>query len=123
MESDQCDARDSRSTGADSQRTLHPHQTCRRRSVNSLNKQNVRRPIRFRNMRSVLASVFVAALLLAWPMEAAYAQDLAPRAYIIAPTHSNAVTLTSSYQNGEIFLNGVEPVPDSHGQIYTSAFT
>jgi hypothetical protein len=74
-------------------------------------------------MRSVLAPVFVAALLLAWPMEAAYAQDLAPRAYIIAPTHSNAVTLTSSYQNGEIFLNGVEPVPDSHGQIYTSAFT
>jgi len=56
-------------------------------------------------------------------MEAGYAQDLAPRAYMITPTHSNAVTLTGSYQNGEIFLNGVEPVPDSYGQLYTSAFT
>jgi len=32
------------------------------------------------------------------------AQDLAPRAYVITPLHSNAVTLTYSFYNGEIIL-------------------
>jgi hypothetical protein len=35
------------------------------------------------------------------------AQDLSPRAYVITPTHANAITLTWSYFNGSIDLNGL----------------
>ena len=38
------------------------------------------------------------------------AQDLAPRAYIITPTHSNAVTVTYSYYNGDLLLDGAVPI-------------
>lgn len=38
------------------------------------------------------------------------AQDLAPRAYIITPTHSNAVTATYSYYNGDLLLDGATPI-------------
>jgi outer membrane putative beta-barrel porin/alpha-amylase len=36
-----------------------------------------------------------------------HAQDLAPRAYIITPVHSNAVTLTYSFLDGDIILEGL----------------
>src|SRR3954449_10425802 len=39
-----------------------------------------------------------------------YAQDLAPRAYIIAPVGSNAVTLTYSFFAGNILLDGSLPI-------------
>jgi hypothetical protein len=39
-----------------------------------------------------------------------YAQDLAPRAYIITPVHSNAVTLTYSFYNGNILFDGSVPI-------------
>jgi hypothetical protein len=45
----------------------------------------------------------------------AWAQDLAPRAYVITPLHSNAVTLTYSYFNGSIDFNGLLPVTDAKG--------
>ena len=38
------------------------------------------------------------------------AQDLAPRAYIITPLHSNAVTLTWSFYNGGLNFTGTIPV-------------
>lgn len=38
------------------------------------------------------------------------AQDLAPRAYLITPTRSNAVTLTYSFLNGNIQLDGALPI-------------
>ncbi len=44
-----------------------------------------------------------------------YAQDLAPRAYLITPVHANAVTLTFSYFNGSILFNQAIPVTDSSG--------
>jgi hypothetical protein len=43
------------------------------------------------------------------------AQDLAPRAYLISPRHSNAITLTWSYYNGGLDLNGAIPVKDAKG--------
>jgi len=43
------------------------------------------------------------------------AQDLAPRAYIIAPLHSNAVTLVWSFYDGSINYNGALPVSDATG--------
>jgi hypothetical protein len=39
-----------------------------------------------------------------------WAQDLAPRAYIITPTHSNAVTFTYSFFTGNILFDGAVPI-------------
>jgi hypothetical protein len=38
------------------------------------------------------------------------AQDLAPRAYVITPLHSNAVILTYAFYNGSVLFDGVVPI-------------
>jgi len=43
------------------------------------------------------------------------AQDLAPRAYVITPLHSNAITLAWSFYDGSINYNGALPVSDATG--------
>lgn len=43
------------------------------------------------------------------------AQDLAPRAYVVTPKNSNALTLTWSYYNGGLDFNGTIPVKDARG--------
>jgi len=43
------------------------------------------------------------------------AQDLSPRAYLITPDHFNAATLTWSYFDGGINLNGAIPVTGATG--------
>ena len=43
------------------------------------------------------------------------AQDLAPRAYVVTPKSTNAVTLTWSYYNGGLDFNGAIPVKDARG--------
>ncbi len=43
------------------------------------------------------------------------AQDLAPRAYVVTPKNSNALTLTWSYYNGGLDFNGTVPVKDGRG--------
>jgi Putative MetA-pathway of phenol degradation len=45
----------------------------------------------------------------------ALAQDLAPRAYVNTPLHSNAITLSYSYFDGSINFNGAIPVTDAKG--------
>jgi hypothetical protein len=47
------------------------------------------------------------------------AQDLAPRAYLITPIHSNAVTLTNSWLSGNLIFDGAVPVTDAtaHGDV------
>lgn len=44
-----------------------------------------------------------------------FAQDLSPRAYVITPLQSNAVTLTWSFYDGGIDLNGSIPVTGATG--------
>ena len=61
----------------------------------------------------LLAALAVLAAL--WPADCLVAQDLAPRAYVITPLHSNAITLTWSYYNGGLDLNGTIPVKDANG--------
>lgn len=39
-----------------------------------------------------------------------HAQDLAPRAYLITPVHSNAVTLTYSFFDGNLLFEGTVPI-------------
>jgi len=38
------------------------------------------------------------------------AQDLAPRAYIITPIHTNAITVASSFLDGELLFDGSVPI-------------
>jgi hypothetical protein len=51
------------------------------------------------------------------------AQDLAPRAYVITPLHSNAVTLTWSFYDGSINYNGALPISDATGRYNVPIFS
>ena len=42
-------------------------------------------------------------------------QDLSPRAYVITPLHSNAVTLTYGYYSGSVLFNGAAPITGATG--------
>jgi outer membrane putative beta-barrel porin/alpha-amylase len=48
------------------------------------------------------------------------AQDLAPRAYVITPVNSNAVTLTWSFYSGGLNFNGTVPIANANGTYYVS---
>jgi hypothetical protein len=52
-----------------------------------------------------------------------WAQDLSPRAYIITPLHSNAVTLTYSFYDGSILFGGAAPITDATGTYSVSVAT
>jgi hypothetical protein len=56
---------------------------------------------------TILAGIFVQSCL---------AQDLAPRAYLITPSHSNAINLTYSFFDGGLEFNGVVPVEGATGR-------
>jgi hypothetical protein len=45
------------------------------------------------------------------------AQDLAPRAYVITPIHSNAVILTYSFFDGSILFEGTVPITDATARV------
>jgi hypothetical protein len=62
----------------------------------------------------------LALLITAWLCaEAACAQDLTPRAYVITPTTSNAVGLTYSYSNGSVFTDPTLPLTDFTARFHT----
>ena len=48
-----------------------------------------------------------------------WAQDLAPRAYIITPIHTNAVTLAYSFSTGNLILDGSSPITDATAKLNT----
>ena len=48
------------------------------------------------------------------------AQDLAPRAYLITPLHSNAVTLTYSFYDGNIIFDGTVPITGATARVNVS---
>lgn len=56
-------------------------------------------------------------------LQALYAQDLAPRAYIITPVHSNAVTLTYSLFDGSILFDGTVPITGATARANVSIFS
>ena len=51
------------------------------------------------------------------------AQDLSPRAYVITPMGFNAITLTWSFFNGGVNLNGTIPVTGATGTFNIASFT
>src|SRR5512133_624301 len=70
-------------------------------------------------MRSAFKFVVVA-LLVVCLRPPLGAQDLAPRAYLITPVHSNAVTLSYSYSNGDIDVGGSVPITGATGKVNLS---
>jgi hypothetical protein len=58
----------------------------------------------------ILRKLVIVAALITWTCAAAYTQDLAPRAYVITPLHSNALTLTSTYYTGGLQFDGAVPI-------------
>lgn len=67
------------------------------------------------NLQSVNTAV-LAALSLCW-LHVAFAQDLAPRAYTVAPIHSNAVTLTYSFYTGHLLFDGTVPITGASAKV------
>ena len=51
------------------------------------------------------------------------AQDLAPRAYVITPIHSNAVTLTYVFYDGDLVLDGSLPISGVTSRYNVSVFS
>lgn len=52
-----------------------------------------------------------------------WAQDLAPRAYIITPVHANAVTFTYSFYTGNILFDGAVPITGATATTSVSVFS
>jgi hypothetical protein len=48
-------------------------------------------------------------------LRALSAQDLRPRAYVIAPVHSNAVILGYTFDDGSVFFGAVLPITNASG--------
>jgi hypothetical protein len=68
---------------------------------------------------------FVVALLISLTSAAAqlYAQDLAPRAYVITAVHTNAINITWAFFDGGVNFNGTIPVTNATGTYNVSIFS
>jgi hypothetical protein len=73
-------------------------------------------------MRQLLKFVWTLAVV-AGSLQLVAAQDLSPRAYVITPLHSNAVTLTYSFYDGGVLFNGVIPVTGATGTYSVPIFS
>jgi hypothetical protein len=73
-------------------------------------------------MRRALRDAWMA-VILASSAVLVRAQDLAPRAYVITPMHSNAVTLTYGFYSGSLLFNGAVPVTGTTGTYNVPVFT
>jgi hypothetical protein len=68
-------------------------------------------------------SFLLTALITGCSLSPLWAQDLAPRAYVITAVHSNAVTLTYSFYDGNILFDGAAPITDSSARISVPVFS
>jgi hypothetical protein len=68
-------------------------------------------------MSRLALAATVPALLLAGPLSSLRAQDLSPRAYIITPVRSNAVTVGNVFNDGELLFEGTVPIADATGRL------
>jgi hypothetical protein len=72
---------------------------------------------------SLLRSILMLSCAVAVLAVQVFAQDLAPRAYIITPIHSNAVTLTWAFYNGGLNFNGAIPITGATGAYNVPVFS
>jgi hypothetical protein len=62
-------------------------------------------------------------LLAVCPSLAVRAQELAPRAYVITPVHTNAVILTYGFYDGGLLFDGVVPITGATARVSVSVFS
>ena len=70
-----------------------------------------------------LGKLAIVAVFLLWPWGGARGQDLAPRAYVITPLHSNAFTLTYSLYAGGFQFDGAIPITGATATISVPVIT
>lgn len=68
-------------------------------------------------------TLLLSAALAAQPVRVLHAQDLAPRAYVVTPVHSNAVILTCSFYNGGILFDNAVPITNATAIIGVPVFS
>jgi hypothetical protein len=73
-------------------------------------------------MTAIARPIVFVCLLLVF-VSAAFAQTLAPRAYVITPRDANALTFSWSYYNGGVNLNGAVPVTGATGTYHVPVFS
>jgi len=92
---------------------LHPvggERNCQYLQMSASNRVSIFLKMRFLAIGSCGIVLFVTCGLFA-PI--CRTQDLAPRAYVITPLHSNAVNLTYSFFDGNIIFDGDTPITDA----------
>jgi hypothetical protein len=70
-----------------------------------------------------LSKFAISALIAACPVGVLCAQDLAPRAYVITPVHSNAVILTYSFYDGGLLFDNAVPITNATAIIHVPVFS
>lgn len=55
-------------------------------------------------------------------VDVCHAQDLAPRAYLITPIHSNAITMSYSFFDGNLLLEGTVPITGATARVDVAIF-
>ena len=62
-------------------------------------------------------------LALSFLLKPLCAQDLAPRAYLITPVRSNAITLINSFSTGNLLLDGAVPITGAKATVNIPVFS
>jgi hypothetical protein len=71
----------------------------------------------------LFAKVLLVAVISAAFARPFYGQDLAPRAYLITPVHSNAVTIAYSFLDGNIVLSNAVPITGATARFNLPVFS
>ena len=74
-------------------------------------------------MTSTLRELLALTILAVSFIHSGWGQDLAPRAYLITPLHSNAINATYSYFSDGLDLNGVVPIAGATGTYSVPSFS
>jgi hypothetical protein len=72
--------------------------------------------IRPRRLRPALVAATLSSVIVS-ATSAVRGQDLAPRAYVVTPVGSNAVTVAYSYNDGSLLIEGAAPITDATGRL------
>jgi hypothetical protein len=65
----------------------------------------------------LLLQITLSTVIVAGALPVLCAQDLAPRAYVVTPVGSNAVTMAYSYNDGSLLIGGTLPVTGATGRL------